>query len=111
MQLLLDQAPPPLSIVVPWRELYAAGAFGQREFADDGDMRTAARERGFDLGLGQDGLERLDMFGAWSPVAFSAGYTTGFEVPAQPLEYIRSARSRAGWSGASMRGEAMSSQR
>ncbi len=97
MQLLLDQAPPPLSIVVPWRELYAGGAFGQRELADDGDMRSAAKERGLDLGLGQDGLERLDRLGAWSPVAFSGGYyTTGFEVPAQPVEYIRF-RDEQGW--------------
>ena len=89
MQLLLDQAPPPLSINVPWRELYAGGAFGQRELADDGDMRGAAKERGLDLGLGQEGLERLDRLGAWSPIAFAAGYASGFEVPAQPLENMR----------------------
>jgi hypothetical protein len=96
MQLILDQAPPPLSISLPWREFYAGGAFGQRELVDDGDMRGAAKERGLDLGLGQDGLERLDKLGAWSPVAFSAGYVTGFEVPAQPLENIRF-REEQGW--------------
>jgi hypothetical protein len=45
VQLLLDQAPPQLSAKVPWRELYAGGAFGQRELADDSDMRRAAKER------------------------------------------------------------------
>ena len=44
----------------------------------------------------RDGLERLDKLGAWSPVAFSAGYVTGFEVPAQPLENIRF-REEQGW--------------
>ena len=67
MQLLLDQAPPQLSVNVPWRELYVGGAFGQRELADDSDMRRAAKERGLDLGLGQDGLERLDQLGAPQP--------------------------------------------
>ncbi len=63
MQLLLDQAPLQLSVNVLWRELYVRGAFGQRELADDSDMRRAAKVRGLDLGLGQDGLERLDQPG------------------------------------------------
>ncbi len=96
VQLLLDQVPPLLSVNVSWRELYAGGAFGQRELADDNDMRGAAKERGLDLGLGQDGLERLDQLGAWSPIAFSAGYMNGFEVPAQPAEHMRF-REEQGW--------------
>jgi hypothetical protein len=70
VQLLLDQAPPQLSVNVPWRELYVGGAFGQRELADDSDMRRAGRSAALTLG--------------WAKTASSAWISPGRPSPARP---------------------------
>jgi hypothetical protein len=89
MRLFMARRPPMPSILLSWRELYAGGAFGQRELVEDGRLRSAAQERGFELGIGQETLEDLDQIEAFSPVAFSAGYMSGFDVPAQPVEELK----------------------
>lgn len=89
MQIYLPSRPLQLTVELPWRELYAGGAFGQRELASDGAFRSAAQERGMQLGIGRETLERLDLDGAFSPIAFTAGYFSGFEVPAAPVESMQ----------------------
>jgi hypothetical protein len=89
MRLLVMQRPPEMTTGLSWRELYVGGAFGQRELVEDGSLRSAAGERGLQLGIGQETLEHLDLSGAFCPVGFSAGYMSGFEVPAEPAEDVR----------------------
>jgi hypothetical protein len=42
MQILLAQTPPEVSVALSWRELYSAGAFGQRELVEGDVLRSAA---------------------------------------------------------------------
>jgi hypothetical protein len=93
--------PPDASIALPWRDLYLGGAFGQRELVEDGRLRSAAQERGLQLGIGHETLERLDLLGAISPIAFAeGGYWSGFEVPSHPVEALvfREEREPTAWS-------------
>jgi hypothetical protein len=89
MQIYMPNRPVQLTIELPWRELYAEGTFGQRELASDGAFRSAVQERGMQLGIGRETLERLDLDDAFSPVAFTGGYFSGFEVPAAPAESMQ----------------------
>ena len=89
MQILLPQTPPEVHVALAWRDLYSAGAFGQRELVEGDALRSAAEERRLRVGSDQGPLERLDLRGALSPIAFSAGYMSGFEVPAQPVDSMR----------------------
>jgi len=76
----------PLEIAVKltWRELFAAGAFAQRELASEGSFRSAAKDRGCGLGIGHGRLEELDAQDALRPVAFAlSGYWSGMTVPAE----------------------------
>jgi len=54
MQIYMPNRPVQLTIELLWRELYAGGAFGQRELASDGAFRSAAQERGMQLGIGRE---------------------------------------------------------
>ena len=89
MQILLPQTPPQVSVALAWRDLYGTGAFGQRELAEGDALRSAAEERSLRVGSDRGLLESLDLQGALSPIAFSAGYMSGFEVPAQPVDSMR----------------------
>jgi hypothetical protein len=98
--LFAARRPPAASIALSWRELYLGGAFGQRELVEDGRLRSAAQERGLQLGIGHETLERLDLIGAFSPVAFAeGGYWSGFQVPSHPIEAMsfREEREPAAW--------------
>lgn len=75
--------PPHLDVSPSWRDLYAAGAFGQRELIGDGPLSRQADERNVRLGIGQAPLEELDLEGSLQPIAFvDGGYWSGFELPA-----------------------------
>ncbi len=77
--------PPHLDVSPSWRDLYAAGAFAQRELNGDGPLSRQADERNVRLGIGQSPLEELDLKGSLQPIAFAeSGYWSGFELPAIP---------------------------
>jgi hypothetical protein len=89
MRLFAVRHPPIPALALSWRDLYSGGAFGQRELVEADRFRSAAEERGLQLGMGSETLEHLDLIGAFSPVAFSAGYWSGFDVPAVPPDDVR----------------------
>lgn len=81
---------PEMTVRVSWRELYAAGAFAQRELASESSFRSASQERGVFLGIGHAHLQELDARRALRPIAFARrGYFSGFTVPAEDPEYLR----------------------
>lgn len=86
---MLVTKPPDLAHALKWRRLYCAGRFIQRELLSSGSFRSAASERGTQLGIGDATLAYLHEVGAMRPVAFSRGqYWIGGLSPAEPAERL-----------------------
>src|SRR5437868_6572815 len=86
VEIKLLRPPPPLTVSPTWRDIYAKGAFAQRELAASGEFASLAKDRSMNLGIGDSALEDLDRAGALQPIAFAdAGYSRGWQVPAEPL--------------------------
>jgi hypothetical protein len=80
---------PEMTTHASWRELFAAGAFAQRELVSESSLRSASRERGVFLGIGHARLQEFDARRALRPIAFAQrGYFSGFTVPAEDPESL-----------------------
>jgi hypothetical protein len=73
VRFLPPRVPPELPITVTWRELWLSGAFIQHDFTWESNFASQAKERGLDVGIGPEPLERLDLKGPIQPIAFAAG--------------------------------------
>jgi hypothetical protein len=65
--------PPLPEVPTPWRDLYSAGRFAQRDLTWASNFNTWARERGLFFGPGTATLERLDVADVFQPIVFSLG--------------------------------------
>ncbi len=86
MGVYLQRIPPPLAEELSWRQLWRAGAFAQLGLLWDTNFSGRAKERGLDLGIGQQRLEGLDVQGAFQPIAFAEGGNPHGFVDLTPFE-------------------------